>query len=68
MLISAITHPNYDIGMFADMKELNIDLNKWEELVMDRSKWRSYLQAAFNKKGNNHCVSSKKKTKSFVTA
>jgi len=26
-----------------DMYELNIDLNKWEELVMDRSKWRSYL-------------------------
>ena len=26
--------------------ELSIDKNIWEELVMDCSKWRSYLQAA----------------------
>ena len=29
-----------------DMKELKTELNKWEELAMDRSKWRSYMQAA----------------------
>ena len=29
-----------------DMKELKIDLNKWEELATNSSKWRSYLQAA----------------------
>ena len=29
-----------------DMNELNIDLNKWEELAMDRSWRRSYLQTA----------------------
>ena len=29
-----------------DMRELNIDLNKWEELATDRYKWKSYLQAA----------------------
>ena len=27
------------------MKELNIDLNKCEELALNRSKWISYLQA-----------------------
>ena len=28
-----------------DVKELNIDLNKWKEFTTDRSKWRSDLQA-----------------------
>ena len=28
-----------------DMKELNIDLNKWKELATDLFKWRTYLQA-----------------------
>ena len=38
--------PNYAIVMCAsDVKEMNIDLNKWEEFATNRSKWKSYLQA-----------------------
>ena len=29
-------------------EELNIYLNKWEELTTDSSKWRSYLQTTLN--------------------
>ena len=29
-----------------DMKELGMDINNWEELATDRSKWRSNLHAA----------------------
>ena len=35
------------------MKELNIDLNKWEKLVTDRSKWRSYLQTILKVREKN---------------
>ena len=30
-----------------DMKELNINMNKWEELATDHSKCRSYLQVTY---------------------
>ena len=39
-----------------DMKELNSDLNKWEELATDLSKWSSYTQITvkfFKKKIND---------------
>ena len=30
------------------IKELSIDKNKWEELAIERFKWRTYLQATLD--------------------
>ena len=35
---------SYATVMCANVKQLSMDNNKWEELATDRSKWRSYLQ------------------------
>ena len=39
---------NYRDVCKRDMNELNIDLKEWEELAMDRSRWKSYLKTALN--------------------